>query len=53
MKFSEMVYTRPDYPAVLKELEALTQKLSGAKSNAKPCSPTWKPRPPCAISAIL
>ena len=33
MKFSEMVYTRPDYPAVLKELEALTQKLSGAKSS--------------------
>ena len=32
MKFSEMVYTRPDYPAALKKLEALTQKLEAAKS---------------------
>ena len=32
MKFTEMPYTRPDYPAITKELEALTQRLKDASS---------------------
>ena len=32
MKFSEITYTRPDYPAISQELAALTQKLEGAAS---------------------
>ncbi len=32
MKFSEMQYTRPDYPAITKELEALTARMEQAGS---------------------
>lgn len=32
MKFSEMTYTRPDYPAISQELEKLTQQLKQADS---------------------
>lgn len=30
MKFSEMTYTRPDYPAVFRQIEELTEKLSAS-----------------------
>ena len=32
MKFSEMPYTRPDYPAISQELDKLTQRLGQASS---------------------
>ena len=35
MKFSEMTYTRPDYPAVSRELEGLTQRLQAGKNAAE------------------
>ena len=32
MKFSEMTYTRPDMPAVFREVESMTARLKEAQS---------------------
>ena len=38
MKFSEMTYTRPDMPAVFREIESMTARLKAAQSAAEQLS---------------